>query len=166
MFSIFKNINRFANKSKLLDTLAIFCARYLLYIMVVFLLSFAAITQAWYLFFGPLVVGLFAAFVIDNIIYTYYKEKRPVELKNTKILIPIPKNPSFPSRHASLLFGISFYLLFYNIPLAVAFIICSCLVGISRVFCGVHWFRDILAGIFVGFMSVVIISNLLNYINF
>ena len=165
-FSVFKNINRSAGKSKLLDALAVFCARYLLYLMILFLLIFSAVTHNWSLFFIPLLSGLFAAFIFSWIIYIFYREHRPAELKIAKVLIPVPKNPSFPSRHTAFLFGISFYLFFYNIPLAIFFVIGSCLVGIARVFCGVHWFHDILAGIFVGFMSALMVYGLLAGIKF
>jgi undecaprenyl-diphosphatase len=161
IFSVFKNINSFVNKSKLLDGFAIFFARYLLYLLIIFLLLFAFSIHNWNIFFYPLLSGLFAAFIINRIIYLFFKEHRPAELKTAKILIPVPRNPSFPSSHASFLFGLSFYLFFFSIPLAVIFIICSCLVGIARVFCGVHWFHDILAGAFVGFVSSLIIYYLL-----
>lgn len=161
IFSVFRNINRFTNKSKLLDGFAIFCAQYLIYLMLAFLLLFASVVHNWYIFFYPLLSGLFAAFVIDKIIYIIWKERRPAELKSAKILIPVPQNPSFPSRHATLLSGVSFYLFFYNFPLAISFIICSCLVGIARVFCGVHWFHDILGGFVAGFLSAIIINYLL-----
>lgn len=164
MFSISKGINHFANKSKLLDLFAIFCANYLLYLLIVFLLLSAIVFNNWPLFFYPLLSGLFASFIVDKIIYVFYKKHRPTELENVKILIPVPKNPAFPSRHASFSFGISFYLFFYNTPLAALFIICSCLVGIARVFSGVHWFSDILAGVFVGFVSTLMVYGLLNYI--
>jgi undecaprenyl-diphosphatase len=163
MFSVFKNINRFANKSKLLDGFAIFCARYLIYVLLFFLFLFAFFTGNWQIFVYPFLSGLFAAFVLDKIIYFFYKEHRPAELKNSIILIPVPKNPSFPSRHASLAFGISFCLLFYNFPLAIIFLILSCFIGVARVFCGVHWFHDILAGVFVGFISALTFYGLLNY---
>lgn len=166
MISIFKNINRFAGKSKPLDWFAIFCARYLIYISVVFLFGSAVYSHSKGLFVYPLLSGLCAAFIFDKIIYVFYREHRPAELKTSNVLIPVPKNPSFPSRHASLLFGISFYLFFYNIPLAIVFVICSCLVGIARVFCGVHWFRDILAGAFVGFLSAQIVFGLSSGIKF
>jgi len=161
MFSVFRNINRFANKSKTLDRFAVFCAKYLLYLMIVFLLSFAFAVHNWQIFFYSLFSGLLSAFVLDKIIYTFYKEQRPAYLANAKVLILIPKNPSFPSRHASLLFGMAFYLFFYSTPLAIFFIVLSCLVGISRVFVGVHWFRDILGGAFVGFLSVIIMRIIL-----
>jgi len=164
MISVFKNINRFAKKWKTLDVFAIFFARYLIYLMMFFLFVSAVSFHSKGLFVYPLLSGLCAAFVFDKIIYYFYKEKRPATLKSTNVLIPVPYNPSFPSRHASLLFGMSFYLFFYSAPLAIFFIICSFLVGIARVFCGVHWFRDILAGVLVGFVSALIIHGLLNYI--
>ena len=164
MFSVFKNINRFAGQSKFLDLFAIFCARYLIYILVVFLFFVAFFLHNSYIFFFPILSGLFAGLFLNKIIYIFFKEKRPAEFKGTKILIPVPKNPSFPSRHASLLFGISFSLFFYNIPLAIIFIVCSIFVGISRVFCGVHWFHDILAGSLIGFVSALIINIASTYI--
>lgn len=154
MISIFKNINRLAGKSKILDIFAIFCAKYLFYLMLAFLLLFSFAFHSIGLFFYPLLSGFIAAFILNKIIYVFYKERRPAEFKNTNTLISVPKNPSFPSRHASFSFGISFYLFLYSVPLAIAFLVCSCFIGIARVFCGVHWPRDILAGIFVGLLSV------------
>ena len=164
MFSVFKNINRFAGKSKLLDGFAIFCARYLIYLMVVLLLCFAVILHSRGVFVYSLFSGLCAAFILNKIIYIFYKEPRPATLPSTKILIPVPENPSFPSRHAALLFGVSSYLFFYSFPIAIFFLACSCFVGIARVFCGVHWFRDILAGAFIGFLSSAILYLILNLI--
>jgi len=164
MISIFKNINKFVGKSEMLDALGVFCAIYLMPFMVFYLFLFAFNLNKLEVFFYPVTAGLFGAFVINKIIYVFYKEKRPAELESTKTLILVPKNPSFPSRHASLVFGISFCLFFYDIPLAITFLICSCFVGVGRVFCGVHWFRDIVAGVFVGFISALTIYNLLNYI--
>lgn len=160
MFSVFKNINRFAGKNKLLDSFAIFCAKYLAYLISAYLFLFAILSHHLSIFLSPFFSGCLGAFVIDTIIYIFYKEKRPAELKNTNLLIAVPKNPSFPSRHTSFVFGLSFCLFFFDIQLATVFIVCSCLTGISRVFCGVHWFRDILAGVLVGLVSALIIYGL------
>jgi undecaprenyl-diphosphatase len=165
MFSVFKNVNRLAGKSELFDGIAVFFARYLVYSMAAALLFYAVAVYNLRLFFYPLLSGLFAILVINKIIYFFYKEHRPAELKRTKVLIPVPKNPSFPSSHASFLFGLSFCLLFYNMPLAVIFLALSCIVGIARVFCGVHWFRDIVAGVLVGLISALALHALANFIN-
>ena len=164
MFSVFKNINRFAGKYKLLDGFAVFCARYLLYAMLAVLFLSAVALHSKGIFFYSLLSGLAAAFVVNTIIYIFYKKSRPAELRNTKVLIAVPQNPSFPSRHAALAFGISFYLFFYSAPLAVIFLVCSCLIGISRVFCGVHWFSDIIGGIVSGVASSLVIYYLALFI--
>jgi undecaprenyl-diphosphatase len=160
MFSIFKNINYLAGKSKLLDWFAVFCAKYLLYVMIMVLFLSAVELHSRGIFFYSLLAGLVAAFCVNTIIYIFYKKRRPAELKSAKVLIAVPQNPSFPSRHAALAFGMSFYVFFYSIPLAIVFIICSCLIGISRVFCGVHWFSDILGGVISGLLSTIIIYYL------
>jgi len=164
MFSVFKDINRFAGKWKWLDSLAIFCARYLIYLMVVFLFFIGVIQNSLRLFIYCLISGLFSVFVINKIIYFFYKEHRPAELRSSKVLIPVPGNPSFPSSHASFVFGFSFLLSFYNLKLGIIFLICSLFVGLARVFCGVHWFRDIVGGIFAGLLSGTIIYYLLIYL--
>jgi undecaprenyl-diphosphatase len=164
MFSIFKNINQLAGRWKALDVFGIFCARYLVYLMAIFLFASAVFYHSKGLFVYPLLSGLCAAFLFDKIIYHFYREKRPAELKSTNVLIPVPQNPSFPSRHASLVFGISFYIFFYYTHLAIIFLVCSCLVGIARVFCGVHWPRDILAGAAVGLISSGILYILISLI--
>ena len=162
MFSVFKNINKYAGKNRFLDALAIFCARYLLYILLAVLLVNAFVIHSLAAFFIPLAAGLLAAFFGNKIIYIFYKKDRPAELKSTNLLIPIPHNPSFPSRHASLMFGVSFCLLFYSVPLAIIFLVFSCIIGVSRVFCGVHWFSDIVAGALMGFLFSIVVYTLLH----
>lgn len=161
MFSVFKNLNRFAGKSKLLDNSAIFFARILPYFMVAFLIYLCFLQKNLYLFLLPVLSGGLAR-LLNEVVHIFYKKERPAYLFGTKVLIPAPKNYSLPSGHASFFFGIAFYLFFYNTILAIIFIIFSCFIGLARVFCGVHWFKDILAGAFVGFISVLIVYSLLN----
>lgn len=164
IFSIFKKINNFANRRRWLDYIAIFFARYLPYIMVAFLLIYSIYKREYNLFIYPVICGVFSRFVINEIVHLIYKRIRPAHLPDTKILIPVPKNYSFPSGHTSFFFGISFLLFFYNYYLALFFVICSSLIGIARVFCGVHWFRDILAGVMAGGFSSLIFHQLINYL--
>jgi len=164
MFSVFKNINSFAKKWKVLDILAIFCARFFPYIVFLFLVFYTIYISSFSLFIFAFLSGLFARFVINELVHLFYKKQRPVHTEITKLLIPLPKNYSFPSGHTSFFFGISFLLFFYNIPLGLFLLLASFLIGISRVFCGVHWFRDILAGVVAGFVSSLMVYSLISYI--
>jgi undecaprenyl-diphosphatase len=164
MISIFKGLNQFAKKWKWLDILAIFCARVLPYILVLVLIIFSIVVKSWQILFFPFLSALIARFIIDSSIYYFYKKTRPAYLKDINLLIPIPKNPSFPSSHASVFSAISFTVLYFNITLGVIFLALSVLIGIARVFCGVHWFRDILGGFASGIFSSLLVFYLINLI--
>lgn len=156
----FNLINRYTKKQAWLYYAGIFFAKYLIYLMLAVLLLFAVIKKDIFLFLYPILSGLFARFLINEPIYFFYKRKRPCEVLNIESLIKKPKHPSFPSGHASFLFGISFMLFYYNFVLAIVFIVLSGLVVSARVFCRVHWFSDILAGVVAGGFSAVVINYL------
>ena len=160
MFSIFRTINPFAGKWKALDYIAIFFARFLPYIMMIFLLVSAILVDRMSLFLYPLLSGLFSRFVFGEATYLFYKKDRPAKTEGYNVLIPVPRTLSFPSGHATFFFGLSFMLFFRSIELGVLFLACTCIVTIARVFSGVHWFKDILAGMIFGALSALIVHYL------
>lgn len=144
---LFNSINSLAGKKKWLDFLAIFFATYLAYILAFVLVSAAFILRDIKILIFPVLAGVFSRFVINEIIYFFCKRKRPSEVINAKILIKVPNHPSFPSGHASFFFALSFLLAVFNISLGIVFITLTCLIVFFRIFSGVHWPSDILAGI-------------------
>ena len=140
---------------------AIFFSRYVPYFLVIFLFFYSLYILNIYFFLGALISGAFARFGVNEIVHVFYKSKRPANLAQTNVLIPVPKNSSFPSGHSSFFFGVSFFIIFYNLYLGIIFILISFLIGTARVFCGVHWFKDVLGGFVAGLLSAIIMYYLL-----
>ncbi|MBI2054202.1 MAG: phosphatase PAP2 family protein [Candidatus Staskawiczbacteria bacterium] len=158
---LFHSINGFAGKRRWLDCLGVFFARHLGYVLVLMLFLVSYFDKRPQLFLFAVLAGIISRFLINEIIYFFYKRKRPPEVVNAKTLIKTPKHPAFPSGHASFFFSISFAVLPYNFSLGIIFIFLSSLISFARIFAGVHWPSDILAGAGAG-----ILSNLLIWIFF
>lgn len=164
---IFQAINSLANQSKILDTLGIFLAEYLPYLLILLLLSFLfwpkkdRIKNRTMVLIS-VVAALFARFVVKNIILLFYACPRPfVSLPLTNKLVsasPAENLQSFPSGHAIFFFALSAVIYSFNKKLGIFFLICSTLMGIARIFIGVHWPSDILAGAVLGIIVGVIVK--------
>jgi undecaprenyl-diphosphatase len=167
---LFRRINGFAGHYPALDTLGIFLATYLIWIV-------AVIAIAPPIAFGlrhrrfPMnkrdaaeeakraAVSLHAAVaaalaLAGNFLFSLFVIFRPrpfVALRGVTQLIDIPTGyKSFPSDHASIAFAIAFSVLFFRPRTGAALLACAFLVGFGRVYVGVHYPADIVTGIFVG----------------
>jgi len=153
----FNLINGFAGKQKQLDNLAIFFAKYLVFILAGALVVIAYFFDNPKVLLAPVLAGAFSRFIINEPVYYFYKRKRPLESVPTHQLIKKPNHPSFPSGHTSLLFAVSVTLFFFSVTTGAIFTLLSLLVGISRVFVGVHWPSDILGGVLAGIVSSLLV---------
>lgn len=163
-FYLFRFINQFAQKWPLLDSIGIFLAIYLGYILVFFLAAFLAIDfrKYWKLTLPALLSGGLAR-ALAEIIRRVYPVNRPFVERQVNLLIYRLPSASFPSGHSCFFFALSFFLFFRlkkmknppkNWRLTVSFFfIASILIGIARVFTGIHWFSDILGGILIGLFA-------------
>lgn len=154
---LFNFINGFAKKSRALDFFAVFCARYVPYLLLTFLSIFILIEWRLDMFLTIGFSAVLARFVIGEGIYYFYKRKRPLETLSVNSLIPKPNHPSFPSGHASAFFALSFALFPFNISVAVLFFTATCFLVFFRVLCGVHWPSDVAVGMVVGFFSFIVV---------
>ncbi len=166
---IFQALNGLANHSKILDLLGIFFAEYFLYLLILFLLFFLfwpkkdrIKNRAMVLI--SLAAAFFARYGVKSIILLFYERPRPyMNLPSVHKLIsvnPIENFQSFPSGHTIFLFALSTVIYFFNKKLGIFFLVCSAIIAVARIFVGVHWPSDILAGAVLG----IIIGTVINWL--
>jgi undecaprenyl-diphosphatase len=160
--SLFESINQYAGKCGCLDALAVFFSEYLQYFLV---LAFIVLLMKNFNKYQPLFLRVTAAavlsrLVITEIIRSIWNVSRPFVGNNVNLLIEHSSSSSFPSGHASFFFAISTVVYSYNKKAGIVLLIASILVSLSRVFAGIHWPADMIAGAAVGILSGWIISKI------
>lgn len=94
----------------------------------------------------------------------FYFRDRPFVDLNVTLLFYKPTDSSFPSNAAAAAFGIAFAALLVNRKLGIGMLIGASVYGFARVYAGVHYPADIIAGAVIGFVIsrfVIILKNLL-----
>ena len=102
---------------------------------------------------APKVIGVPAAtYVLGSLGRALINAPRPYEVLKIDPLVPKDtKGKSFPSRHVFSAGVIAMAFLFVSLPLGIIYIIIALVLAATRVLDGVHWVRDVLAGLAVGF---------------
>ena len=149
-YLIFQQINSLAGKSVYLDNLAIFFAGYFEYVLAA--LVFLLLWKKWGAVFRVFAAAILARYGFVELIRFFLVRPRPFVENNVNLLLE-HTGASFPSGHAAFFFALSFIVYHYNKKAGTGFFIASFLISISRVFCGIHWPTDILAGAIIGVFS-------------
>lgn len=153
-FYIFEKVNQFAGKWPFLDNAAIFLADKFGYVLIIFLFLFLQKDRKyWLMIVQAMSSAILARLVIVNIIRLIWERPRPFIENNVNLLIFHDSSGSFPSGHAAFYFAIATVVYLYNKKIGILFFIGSLLIVLVRVFSGVHWPSDILAGAIVGIFS-------------
>jgi undecaprenyl-diphosphatase len=162
--SIFLKLNDLAGQNRILDGIAIFFAKYapFIFVFIILLYLLKEFRENEWLILKILLAGIFARFVVAEIIRLFYFRQRPfVELAVNQIL-PHEASGSFPSGHAVFFFAISTILLIWNKKIGLLSFMITFLMGIARVFGGAHWLSDIIAGFGIGIISALIVEEIVN----
>ncbi len=179
---IFQFINKFAARWWPLDWLGIFLADYAPYFLVLlafyFLFKEKSRVRRIYFFSLASLSIILSRGIITELIRFFYNRQRPFEIFPIQTLISQESGGSLPSGHATAFFALFLALYYFakqnDLPRADSQVkagwnlkpvwwslgIISAM-GIARIFVGVHWISDILAGAAIGLLSAFIIKKIL-----
>jgi len=160
---LFNLIHGWSNFSSLINVIGVFFAQYLAYILIlalgVFILKQKGVKEKITFFLYFLFGGLVSRFIFVSLLRYFIHRPRPFEALGFAPLIS-ENGWAFPSGHVSFFFALSFILLAFNKKWGIYFLAFDLLMGIARVFVGVHWPTDILGGIVVGYFTFLIFKYL------
>ncbi|GBE58503.1 putative undecaprenyl-diphosphatase YbjG [bacterium BMS3Abin01] len=100
-----------------------------------------------------LIPVIYTTLIVNYIIKSIGKRERPVsDDPRLQPLVGVPSSKSFPSSHAAMSFAAAVAMTFYYAPLWAMFFGLAFLMSWSRVYVGVHYPSDVIAGTFVGLL--------------
>ena len=113
-------------------------------------------------------VGVFAALTAMGlasltvfVLNAHYDRPRPFEtLGDVTLLFYRPTDPSFPSNAVAAAFGIAAAVWGVNRRLGTALLIAAGLYGLARVYAGVHYPLDVIAGALIGIVGSYVVFKL------
>ncbi len=161
---LFNLIHGGAGISSMLDSLGIFCARYVPYVLVIAFFIFLIREVNWKkrmeiaLWTG--ITLLISDGLITQTIRFFYQRARPFVTLNFTPLIA-NTDPSFPSGHMAFFGALSLMVFFYNRTWGWWFFSATAVNGLARIFVGVHWPSDIVGGIVVALFSFFVVKEVL-----
>ena len=156
-------INFLAGRYPALDLLAIFVAKYVIFLLVLSIaVTWFVRTERATLRFRAISCGMAVAagLLLNQGILLFVSRVRPYDLGLTHTIVEKSTDPSFPSDHATVVFAIAFVLIFLRDRFAVPYLILAVFVALARVFIGVHFIGDVVGGVFTAFIASALVHFL------
>lgn len=155
-------LTNFSHVSPILDFIGVALAGYLQYLLIGILLyaSFKLRYVDRIVVLLAFISAIFSRFVLTTAIRLFYERPRPFVAMQIDPLISMDISKyfdSFPSGHAAFFFAFAMAVYFYNKRLGAWLFVGAAVIGLARVFAGVHWLSDIIGGALVGILGAWII---------
>ncbi len=158
-YQIFQLINNFAGRFIGLDAIAIFFAAFFQYVLVMGLVIFMLARKDAAMRFKNFKItayffttAIISRFFFGEILKKIIARPRPFELHSVTQILPYDAGLSFPSGHMSFFFALSIVVFFYNKKAGIILFAGSFLMGLARIFVGIHYPLDILGGMILGIL--------------
>jgi undecaprenyl-diphosphatase len=161
-----QKINSLAGQWLWLDVVGIFCAEFLIWFLPILLVLFYFLANQqqrlnYRRHFIQAIVIIIITWLISQLIGLAYFRPRPfVTHPSIYQLVIAYSKKSFPSDHAALAFALAFVIMLTNKRLGILFLIFAILIGLSRIFGGVHYPSDILGGLLVALLSTWLVKKI------
>lgn len=164
--AVFRAINGLVGAGKILDIFGVFAAKYLGPFLFLGAAAIVFFNKDSFRkkFHGAALVALsliLSRGIFTEIIRFFFDRPRPFESGEVFQLIEHSFGGALPSGHAAFYFALAFAIMLLNRKWGWVFISGAFLIGLGRVFVGVHWPLDVIAGILVAALSVFIVRKLL-----
>ena len=168
--SLFYYLNNLAGKSVCFDSIVIFCAEYLPYILIagfllILIFSKKTLREKIKFFIFAAISIFLSRVVITEIIRYFYFHPRPFVNNAVHQLIFHETTGSFPSGHTAFFFALATAVTLGHLvskrtlSVPIIFFAGAVLIGVARVIAGIHWPFDILSGAVIGIISSVLVAK-------
>lgn len=108
-----------------------------------------------------LLFSIVSQVLLQSIIKRLFSRQKPyVSYTEISNVIPPPDKFSFPSGHTAAAFAVAFVFYYFYPFLFIPMLIIASLIAFSRIYLGLHYPTDVLAGIILGLISALIGINL------
>lgn len=162
--ALFRLLNGLSGRNVTADAFFIFGAKWLIFVMIALVVAYVLVAwktsefeerfeHAWHVF-----IGASLAFAAERLIGFLWFRARPFVTHPdvVKLIEKSAEEKSFPSSHATASFALAFGLLLHNRKWGAALCVLAAWVSLSRVFVGVHYPTDLLAGIVVAAVAALV----------